>query len=164
MQIYEINRSRPEARSLLRFDITPVQAGFPHAAQAAKMQRFIDRPSKQEETLECEYLITSLTRNQLNAEEMLKLDRDYWGIESGLHQRLDVSALEDKSRVRTPKAAFNLSLFRRAAMSFAIHWIQRQPNKRRATTLGFYDDMKAKGTRKALSLVTTKYPSWLPPK
>ena len=45
MQHYEINRSRPEARSLLRFDITPEQAGFPHAAQAAEMKRFIDRPS-----------------------------------------------------------------------------------------------------------------------
>jgi len=95
---------------------------------------------------------------------MLRLDRDYWGIESGLHQRLDVSAQEDKSRVRTPKAAFNLCLFRRAATSFAIHWIQRQHNKRAATTSGFYEAMAAKNARKAFSLVTVKNPSWLPPK
>ena len=164
MQHYEINRSRPEARSLLRFDITPEQAGFPHAAQAAEMKRFIDRPSKREEKVECEYLLTSLRPSELNAQLLLRLDRDYWGIESGLHQRLDVSSLEDKSRIRTPKAAFNLCLFRRAATSLAIHWIQRQRDKRQATTTGFYDAMSAKGRRKAFSLVTVKHPSWLPPK
>lgn len=165
MQQYEINRGRPEARSLLRYDITPEQASFPCAAQAAKMKRFIDRPSKKSpQKVECEYLLTSLSHSELNAEQMLKLDRDYWGIESGLHQRLDVSAMEDKSRIRTPEAAFNLSLFRRAAISFAIYWIQRQPDKRLATTTGFYDAMRANGCRKAFSLVTTKHPSWLPPK
>ena len=165
MQQYEINRGRPESRSLLRYDVTPAQAGFPHAAQAAEMKRFIDRRSKKApQEVECEYLLTSLSHSELNAEQMLRLDRDYWGIESGLHQRLDVSAMEDKSRVRTPKAAFNLALFRRAAISFAIHWMQRQTNKRLATTTGFYDAMSENGGRKALSLVTTKYPSWLPPR
>ncbi len=97
------------------------------------MKRFIDRKSKTELAVEVEYLLTSLTKDQLDAKAMLRLDRQYWGIESGLHQRLDISAHEDKSRVRTPKAAFNLCLFRRASMSFAIHWIKRQKNKRLAS-------------------------------
>ncbi len=164
VQQFEINRSRPEARSLLRFDISPEQAGFPHAAQAAEMKRVIDRKSNTELSVEVEYLLTSLAKDQLNARAMLSLDRQYWGIESGLHQRLDISTHEVKSRVRTPKAPFNLCLFRRASMSFAIHWIKLQKNKRLATTSGFFDEMRAKGFRKALSLVTTKYPSWLPPK
>ena len=67
-------------------------------------------------------------------------------------------------RCQSRKAAFNLCLFRRAATSFAIYWIQRQRNKRAATTSGFYEAMAAKGARKAFSLVTVKYPSWLPPK
>lgn len=128
------------------------------------MKRFIDRQTKADQKVECEYLLTSIPASQLDAEQMLRLDRDYWGIESGLHQRLDISAQEDKSRVRSPKAALNLCLFRRASMSFAIHWIQHQKNKRLATTPGFYDEMRAKGFRKAFSLVTTKHPSWLPPK
>jgi predicted transposase YbfD/YdcC len=126
------------------------------------MKRFIDRKSKTELQVECEYLLTSLLQSQLDAQAMLRLDRDYWSIESGLHQRLDISAQEDKSRVKTPKAALNLSLFRRASMSFAIHWIKLQKNKRFATTSGFYDQMRAKGLRKAFSLVTTKNPRWLP--
>ncbi len=148
----------------MRVDITPAQAGFPHAAQAAELKRFIDRKSKADQKVECEYLQTSIPASLLDTQQMLRLDREYWGIESGLHQRLDISAQEDKSRVRIPKAALNLCLFRRASMSFATHWIQRQKNKRLATTSGFYDDMRAKGFRKAFSLVTTKYPSWLPPK
>jgi hypothetical protein len=48
------------------------------------------------------------------------------------------------------------------SMSFAIHWIKLQKNRRFATTSGFYDEMRAKGLRKAFSLVTTKNPRWLP--
>jgi hypothetical protein len=165
---YEINRSRPEARSLLRWDVTPVSIGYPHAQQAGELFRFIDRPikpnAKKEPSVEREFLVTSLSKDNLDAFDMLRLDREYWGIESGLHLRLDVSGQEDKSRVRTRKSAFNLALFRRAANSFAVNWIQSQPNPRLATTRGFYDDMVANGYRKAFSLVTACKPSWIPKK
>ena len=168
MQRYEINRSRPEARSLLRWDVTARAAGFPHAQQAAEMRRFIERPlkpnAKKEPEVELEFLLTSLAPSELNANAMLDLDREYWGIENGLHLRLDVTAQEDKSRVRSRRSAFNLCLFRRAANSFAVHWIQRQPHPRLATTQGFYDEMTAKGHRKAFSLITARKPSWIPRK
>lgn len=136
--------------------MTPVQAGFPHVAQAAEMLRFCERKTEKEQEVEREYLLTSLTVEELGAADMLALDRKYWGVESGLHHRLDVSAGEDKSRGKTPKAAFNLSLFRRAANSFAVHWIMRQPNKRLATTTGFFDAMRAKNYQKAFSFVTPR--------
>ena len=168
LQGYEINRSRPEARSLLRWDVTPAAVGFPHAQQAAELRRFTDRPSKacskKEASVEQEFLLTSLAPSQLDIVAMLQLDREYWGIENGMHLRLDVSAQEDKSRVRTRTSAFNLCLFRRAAHSFAVHWIQRQPNKRLATTQGFYDEMSAHDHRKAFSLVTARKPSRIQPK
>ena len=168
VQQYEINRGRPEARSLLRWDVPPSAAGFPHALQAAELRRFIDRPTKpnvkKQPAVEQEFLLTSLASPELDAVAMLRLDRDYWGIEGGMHLRLDVSGQEDKSRVRTRTSAFNLCLFRRAAISLAVHWIQRQPNARLATTQGFYDEMTAKGHRKAFSLVTTRKPSWIPRK
>lgn len=155
--------------------MTPSAVGFPYAQQAAELRRFIDRPSKvkkdkktrkgkKKEGVEREFLLTSLTHEELDAIAMLALDREYWGVENGLHLRLDVSAQEDKSRVRTRRAAFNLALFRRAAISFAVHWIQRQPNKRFATTQGFYDEMGVKGRRKAFSLVTARKPNWIPKK
>lgn len=143
--------------------------GFPHAHQAAELRRFSERPVKTKsaqpgEQVEREYLLASLSPQQLSVRQMLQWDRQYWGIENGMHLRLDVSGQEDKSRVRNRRAAFNLCLFRRAAHSFAVHWIQRQPNPRRATTTGFYDDMTAHGHRKAFSLVTVRTPSWIPKK
>ena len=94
---------------------------------------------------------------------MLVADRRYWGIENGLHLRLDVSAGEDRSRVRHPTAALNLAMIRRATLSVAIHWIQRCRNKRLATLRGFYDFMAANNARKAFSLVTVSKSSWSPP-
>jgi hypothetical protein len=96
----------------------------------------------------------------MNAEQMLRCDRRYWGIENGLHQRLDVIAGEDRSRVRG-HAALNLAVIRRAVVSVAVRWIRHCPDKRRATMSGFYDFMSAHNGKKALKLVTVCKPSWL---
>lgn len=107
------------------------------------------------------YLLTS--RSNLSAEEMLSFKRAYWDIENGAHQRLDCSRLqEDKSRVRLRNNAHNLGLFRRAALSLARHWIDRQPNARKATTNGFIAAMRKDGSELAFRLVTSKNPKWLP--
>lgn len=93
---------------------------------------------------------------------MFEADRKYWGIENGLHLRLDVSGGEDRSRVRKPTSVLNLAMIRRATMSLAIHWIQRCSNQRQATLQGFYDFMRSKNARRAFALVTASNPSWLP--
>lgn len=85
---------------------------------------------------------------------MLRQDRQYWGIETGLHLRLDVIAGEDRSRVRQPNAVMNLAVIRRAVVSLAVDWIRRQPNRRLASMSGFYDFMSAKNSQKAFKLVT----------
>ena len=58
-------------------------------------------------------LLTSAPAERWNARALLKARRDYWGIESTFHQRLDETLDEDRSRVRTPNAAHALGLFRR---------------------------------------------------
>lgn len=98
----------------------------------------------------------------MNAEQMLRCDRNYWGIENGLHQRLDVIAGEDRSRVQDPNAALNLAVMRRAVVSVAVRWIRHCKDKRRATMSGFYDFMSAQNCKKALKLVTICKTSWLP--
>ncbi|MDD4308723.1 MAG: hypothetical protein PHU53_07970 [Thermoplasmata archaeon] len=160
MQQVELNRSRVEARCLQRFAMTAEQACFPAVEQAARLTRFVDRKDLKEEKVELEWLISS---RSMPTEQMLKADRDYWGIENGLHLRLDVTAGEDRSRVRNPTSALNLAMIRRATISLAVHWIQRCRNKRQATLRGFYDFMAGKNTKKAFSLVTVCKSSWLPP-
>jgi len=150
-----------EARCLQRFEVRAEQIGFPAVEQAARLTRFVDRPKVKEE-VETEWLISSRPLKDMSAEAMFAADRRYWGIENGLHLRLDVTAGEDLSRVRHPVSALNLAMIRRVTVSVAIHWIQRCSNKRQATLRGFYDFMAANRAQKAFSLVTVSKSSWLP--
>lgn len=151
-----------EARCLIAFDATSEQVGFPAVQQAAKLTRCIDSDKKPAKEIETEWLLSSRPAGALPPKEMLAADRRYWGIETGLHLRLDVVAGEDRSRVRNPTSAFNLAMIRRAVVSMAVHWIQRCKNKRQATLSGFFDFMAAKQCAKAFSLVTVSNSSWLP--
>ena len=158
----EINKGRWEARAVERFAVSAEQVGFPYVQQAAKLWRAIDDPNEPEASFTENFLITSHDPSSYDAHDLLSDKRGYWGIESKLHQRLDVIAFEDKSRVRTFNAVWNLAMFRRLSVALAIHWIGRQPNRRQATLSGFYDAMKADRTRRAFNLATTMHPSWLP--
>ncbi len=120
-------------------------------------------PGKAPKEPECEFLLTSRPPEAMDATQLLAADRDYWSIENELHQRLDVIAGEDRSRVRHRTAAFNLAVLRRAAVSVAVHWIQRCKNQRQASMSGFYDFMSSDNHKKAFKLVTASNPSCLPP-
>jgi len=132
-------------------------------AQAARLTRCLDSDRRPATGLETEWLITSRPAETLSAEQMLAADRRYWGLETGLPLRLDVSAGEDRSRMRHPVSVLNLAMIRRAVVSVAVHWIQRCRNPRHATLRGFFDFLAARSPRKPFSLVTTCHSSCLPP-
>jgi len=158
----EINRGRTEERSLTAFTVHASRIHFPFAEQAAQLIRHIQIPGQPPKEPEIEFLLTSRPASQMNSEQMLSADRRYWGIENGLHQRLDVIAGEDRSRVRNRNAALNLAVIRRAVVSLAVYWIKRCENPRQATMNGFYDFMSAKNHKKAFKLVTNCKPARLP--
>jgi len=99
------NRSRTEARCLIALDPTAPTVGFSLVGQAARLTRCSDNPRKPAQDIETEYLVCSRPAAQLNAPHMLGADHRYWGIETGLHLRLDGIAGEDRSRVRNRNAA-----------------------------------------------------------
>ncbi len=142
--------------------MTASAVGFPFVEQAARLTRCIDSDRQPAKRITTEYLLTSRPATLMPPPQMLANDRHYWGIETGLHLRLDVTAREDCSRVRKPTAVLNLAMMRRTVMSFAVHWIKQCPNKRKATLSGFYDSMSANQSKKAFSLVTVCHSSWLP--
>ena len=139
---------------MVAFDATATRIDFPFAEQAARLTRCIDSRSKPVEEIETEYLVTSRPAVQMSAEQMLRQDRKYWGIETGLHLRLDVIAGEDRSRVRHRNAVMNLAVIRRAVVSVAVHWIRRQPNRRLASMSGFYDFMSTTNFKMAFKFAT----------
>lgn len=138
--------------------------GFPGVQSIARLRRRVRRKGKK--TTEIVYLITSLTLEELDAVGFLKLKRGYWVIESRLHHALDVTLAEDHSRVRQPKAAYALSLFRRLVVSFAQVWIDacRKINPRsRATTRKFQKRFLRRdgGPERLRALIFSKSPaSW----
>ena len=158
----EHNRGRVEARMVGRFAVEATQVGFPFVQQAAFAQQALEDPSQPNVSFKEVFLLTTLAPEVCDAGTLLEDKRGYWGIEAGLHQRLDVIALEDKSRVRTLNAAWNLAMFRRLSISLAIHWIRRQRRAHSATLSGFYDAMKAQRCRRAFNLLTAVHPNWLP--
>jgi hypothetical protein len=118
----EDNRSRRERRALATRALEPVQLGLAGAAQIGCLHR----QSGQQAKLEVEYLVTSRGAGQLSPEAFLNTDREYWGIESGLHQRLDCSAFEDRLRVRHKGAVQILGLFARVGVALFVRWANQQ--------------------------------------
>jgi len=102
----------------------------------------------------------------LDAAGFLKLKRGYWVIESRLHHALDVTLGEDHSRVRNPRAAFALSLFRRMVVSFAQAWVdecRKTKPRSRVTTRKFQKRFLHRdgGPARLQALIFSKSPvSW----
>ena len=134
----EDNRSRRERRALATRAIEPLQLGLAGAAQLGCLHR----QSGEQAQEEVEHLVTSRVVSQLDAEAFLNMDRNYWGVESGLHQRLDCSGLEDRLRVRHKGAVHILGLWARVGVALFARWAS-QPRRVRDRTFPHWQDWNA---------------------
>jgi hypothetical protein len=103
-----------------------------------------------------QYLLTSRAPERLSAPQWLAAQRAYRGIEAGLHQRLDVSAAEDRSRVRHRNAAWVLGMFRRISVSLFMHWRNQDSKRAKSTLADFHEEMGLEHQRRAFALVNSK--------
>lgn len=90
---------RRERRSI---EVSPILKGYsrwPGLERVCRIERTRLIGEKRER--EVVYAVTSLTREKADAEKLLKLSRDHWGIENRLHCVRDVTFEEDRCRVRT---------------------------------------------------------------
>jgi predicted transposase YbfD/YdcC len=133
---------------------SPEQACFPAVAQIGKV--FRKTSGRRPETV---YIISSREPSAMNAEQWLVALRQYWGIENGVHQRVDASANEDRSRVRTVNAVWVMGMFRRLAVSLYAEWRSRSENRRRASLHDFHNLMARHNKKHAYSLVSALSPS-----
>ena len=145
-------------------EVTPSQAGFPGARLAARLETRVKRNGKW--SREVIYLLSSLTREQLQAQGMLSLKRGYWVIESRLHHCLDITLREDQSRVRNPTAARALGTMRRVVVSLAnaaVDQARRKNPKTKCNTGSFQKRFRsARGGRERLhALIFAKHPNVL---
>ncbi len=128
--------------------------GFPLAEQAARVLR--QTQGRQDELVA---LLTSAEPARLKALPWLELNRGAWGIESGLHQRLDVSLLDDLCRVRHPNSMWVLGMMRRLSNSLFMEWRSHQRRPEQVTTTDFQAAMAEDQHRRAIRLVLNRRPS-----
>jgi hypothetical protein len=134
---------------LIAQSTSPEQVVFPAAAQIGLYTSSRGKHGPAETV----GLISSASPETLPIEAFLAGKRRYWGIENGLHQRLDGAGNEDRSRVRTGTAPLVLAMFRRLPFGFYTRWAA--PRKPRQRSLQcYYDAMDRRNHRWALHLVT----------
>jgi hypothetical protein len=123
-----------EVRVLRCRPASPAAADFPCVEQVALLRRHL-RQHKPETVA----LLTRLPPPHLDARQWLADNRAAWGIENGLHLRLDVSHLDDQCRVRLPKSMRVMGMLRRLSNSLFMHGRSRQSKPQHKTTTDFFN-------------------------
>jgi predicted transposase YbfD/YdcC len=87
--------------------------GFPGARQILELSRHVVHKRTGQVHEETVYAVTSLSAEQADAAALLRLWREHWGIENGVHWVRDVVFGEDQSTTRTGHAPEALAAFRK---------------------------------------------------
>jgi len=151
----EKNKGCPESRTIETRAVAAENIGFPFAAQAARLTR--QHLGRQDETVA---LVTSLCPEQLTPSDWLGCNRQGWGIENGLHQRLDVSLNDDRCRVRSTNGLWIFGMFRRLAVSLFMEWRIHQPKGHWKSLTDFHTVMGEENLTPAMRFLTHKRPTF----
>ena len=151
----DLEKGHPVTRTLVARELDGETAGFPFVAQAARVRR--ERVGQAPETVG---LITSRPKAQLSPAQWLEADINHWGIETGVHARLDASRNYDRCRLRQRNSVHIHASFTRWANSLFMHWRRRKPNERHLTTTDFMAHLGENHDRRAVSAITSlRFPS-----
>jgi predicted transposase YbfD/YdcC len=144
---------RIEERILTAVSLLPGEIDWPYLTQAFRLENtflFLRKGQVVRTEHKVRYGLTSLSRTQAHAPHLLRLKRQYWQIENGLHYRRDVTFHEDATRMSHPHATRNLTTIHNTILSlFARLGCRNAASTRRflAADLGL-----------ALSLLTSAHP------
>ncbi|MDO8972258.1 MAG: ISAs1 family transposase, partial [Saprospiraceae bacterium] len=97
---------------------------WPYLAQVYKLERhfsWIYKGAIIKTSNETEYGITSLSRKKASPRRLNQIRRMYWGIETKLHYRRDVTFHEDATRMTRPGAGRNLSVIHNLVLGIISH-------------------------------------------
>ena len=122
---------------------------WPHVQQLCRLERRRTHQRTGVTNLEVSYAITSLPPTKADAERLLALCRQYWGIENRLHYVRDVTLGEDLCQIRcgaAPQAVavcrnLTIALLRRAGVANIAQTLRTHAARPRAAAslvLGYY--------------------------
>lgn len=89
---------------------------FPHVGQAFVVERESIEKKTGKVSKETAYGITSRTKEQADAQRVLKTNRGHWSIENSCHYIIDWNYDEDRSCIRTGYGPENITRLRRFAV------------------------------------------------
>lgn len=98
-QSFEKGHGRLEQRTLTSSCMLKGYLDWPYAEQVFRIERRFVRMADGLVEEETTYGMTSLTRTEADAKQLLGLVRGHWGIENGLHYRRDETLREDRCRI-----------------------------------------------------------------
>lgn len=101
---------RIQERKLSVSSVLRGHQGWPGLEQVFQVERQVYEVSSGKSYGEVQYGMTSLSREQVSAQELLSLVRNHWGIENGLHYRRDRTMKEDECRLRVGKGSRVMAL------------------------------------------------------
>jgi predicted transposase YbfD/YdcC len=125
------SNGRLQTHRILCKTVTAREIDFPFASQIFLLRRTREfKGEKSEETI-CG--ITSRASEQAGPHDLLRHNREHWGIENKLHHTRDTTYNEDRSRIRKPKGARSLASLKNLAIGLHALEIFKPPGARRET-------------------------------
>ena len=94
---------------------------WPYVAQVFRMEREVWHTKYQGRTRQVVYGLTSLTPHNASPRKLLTLTRQFWGIESGLHYRRDVTLQEDATRLTVGNSGHIMAILNNLVIGLCIH-------------------------------------------
>jgi predicted transposase YbfD/YdcC len=108
---------RIERRRLQSSTMLNDYVNWPGAEQVFRLQRQVTEKKTGEVTTQIVYGITSLTTEEADAEQLLRLVREHWHIENKSHWIRDVIFDEDRSQLRRGRLPHIMATLRNAVIS-----------------------------------------------
>jgi predicted transposase YbfD/YdcC len=93
---------------------------WPGVQQVFRLERLTWDSRRKGYKREVVYGLTSLSAKKASAQKLLRLIRKYWGIESGLHYRRDVTMHEDETRLTVADAGHNMAIINNAVLCLCL--------------------------------------------
>jgi len=111
---------RVEQRTILTSTQLNDYLDWPHVAQVFRVERVVYHAHHLGMTRQITYGLSSRSPEQAGPEKLLELSREYWGIESGLHYRRDVTLREDATHFKNDEAAHNMAILNNLTIGLCL--------------------------------------------
>ena len=109
--------------------MTAQEIDFPFASQVFLIRRTRELKGEKSEETVCG--ITSRNPERARPHELLRHNREHWGIENKLHHTRDTTYNEDRSRIRKAKGARSLASLKNLAIGLYALEVFKPPGGRR---------------------------------